>query len=267
MIDPKDFFSAFQPDQFLKNLNMQYGWGEDEVKRAFEAFLPAVWAGIRHTSSTPDGIASMMSALSESANPLTGATAAANVWQPNVFLPWIDVSQKMFSSPDLQKAIASQIADTTGLGQEALTAVMPTMTVLALGGIMRQFAFGPARTMIDSFMAGYARGRPDPAPSPVDLMAPYTEAMSAFFNAFTGGLGTPSAAESKTSEDRKPIRTRSKAKSEKEEDLETTADDTDQATGFMPFNLDEVMKAGLALQENQIKSFENLFTRFTPRGG
>lgn len=265
MIDPKEFFSAFQPDQFVKNLNAQYGWGEDEIKRAFEALLPAVWAGIRHTSSTPEGISSMMSALSESANPLASATAAANAWQPNVFMPWIDVSQKMFSSPDLQKAIAAQVADSTGLGQEALAAVMPTMTVLALGGIMRQFAFGPARTMIDSFMAGYARGRPEPAPSPVDFMAPYTDAMSAFFNAFTGGLTATPTEDTKQSDDQKPIRTRSKSKSEKQE-TKAAADYADEPIGFMPFNLDEVMKAGLAMQENQIKSFENLFSQFSPRG-
>ncbi|MEP3279047.1 MAG: DUF937 domain-containing protein [Stappiaceae bacterium] len=265
MIDPKEMFSAFQPEQFLKTLQSQYGWGEKEVQQAFEALLPAVWAGIRHTSSTPDGLAQMMTALTQSANPLAGSMGAAGAMQPTMFAPWVDVSQKMFSSPDLQQAIARQVADSTGLGQDALKAVMPTMTVLATGGLMRQFAFGPARTMLDSFMAGYARGRPAPASTPMDFMAPYTEAMSTFFDAFTGvGNQKTSPAPEKPAKS-KSAKSSSMSASKKEKD-DTKSDDAKALESLMPFNLDEVMKAGMAMQENQIKSFENLFSQFTPRG-
>ena len=180
MTDRFPFPGAFDPAAVRDTMQHQFGWSESDVLRAADALMPAAFAGLRRFATTPTAFQSLM-ALMPGPGRVGGLPDPSNLVGEPLAL--------FFGSAETQAALADYIAGQTGLARPGVETLMPVVATLALGQIGRQFTFGPARDLLDAFLAGYARGRPKPAPNPMRMMAPYADAMRSFWDGYLGMFG------------------------------------------------------------------------------
>lgn len=268
-----DSYFPFDPFALLTETQQRFGLREEDARRATEALMPAFWAGLRHNASAPQGMDALMRAFTPPAfQPGGGGTpwSGAGVWPGAEWMSGQSIPgpvgaflSQLFPNEAIRRAVLDQVAATTGLRHDALNAMMPVAATLMMGQMARNFAVGPARELLDAFMAGYARGRPRPAPSPADMMAPFADAMSAFFTGFARASEARPAPRVPDPEDEE----------EPEQTAETPeADDSNDAADTPPGGgeqarfLDDFMAAGRSMQESQIRAFEQLFETLVPAG-
>jgi len=225
MADDTSFPFSFDPTAVINDMNKRFGWSEADVHQAMSALMPAALAGFKHTSAAPD------------------ALKMFQAYMPDSALSPGNESMSLFFGPEaVRKAIAEHVAGMTGLQQDAIAEMMPVTATLAMGTVARPFFQGPAREMFDAFMAGYARGRPKPAPTPVDMMQPYSDAIQAFWSGFLGSGKTQDVEEPEPEEQEVQEETAA------EEDLERVLD-----------TADDWISIGQDIQANQVKAFETFF--------
>ncbi len=236
MTDFLGFPPAFDPKSLAETMQRQFGWDQKDVLRAAEALMPAALAGLKYNASTPAGLASLMALL-----PGPGAAKAA----PSPGSLFGEPLALVFGPAEVQKAIADQVARSTGLGRAGIETIMPVVATLTVGNIVRQFTVGPAREMLDAFLAGYARGRPKPVPNPAQAFAPIVDVMRSFWDGYlTAGSGTASETERQSEADVPAP--------------ETPADDQ-AGNGDGTRLVESWLTLGRDIQDSQIKAFERLF--------
>ncbi|ADZ71911.1 DUF937 domain-containing protein [Polymorphum gilvum] len=264
MNDTSGFPFALDPAAVLETMRSRYGWGETEVGRAMAALLPAAFAGLKHNTATPDAFRDFMAAVGGRAE-----TAGGDRQPPLAFF---------FGPQNVQRAVADHVAAMTGLQRDAIAALMPVAATLAMGNVARSFVHGPARDLLDAFLAGYARGRPKPVPNPAAMMASYSEAIQSFWSGFLGApqgrkaeaptprtreegkdrTGEPAAAKAATA--RPPGRARADEATPPAEAAPAVETPLPSERDFSTL-LDDWMAAGRSLQTSQWKTFEALFDR------
>lgn len=271
------------PFALLAETQKRFGIGQEEARRATEALMPAFWAGLRRNAAAPNGYESLLRAFTPPI--FQQATSGGMAQMPG--MPWLGGNwpkdawptdwtggrsptnpveaflQFVFPNEAIRRAVLDQVAATTGIRHDALNSMMPVVATLMMGQIARNFAVGPARDMLDAFMAGYARGRPQPAPTPADMMAPFAEAMSAFLSGFTRAGERRTEAPAPEHEDEEEA---APPEEEPEEAPEATAAASGAAPGAMSGAglFDEFLAAGRSMQESQIRAFEQLFETLAP---
>ncbi len=291
-------YFPLDPFALMAQTQKHFGLGEDEARRATEALMPAFWAGLRRNAGAPNGFEAMMRAFTPPAfQPPSSRPAnpwqAFGSWTPGdmtkvdwgafdwasydwrnaqggpVYGPVGAFLAQIFPNDAIRRAVLDQVAATTGIRPDALNALMPVAATLMMGQIARNFAVGPARELLDAFMAGFARGRPQPTPTPADLMAPFAEAMTAFFTGFMR-TGTPAAQEKQSAvfEDEGDAPVAPETAGEEPEDGagddEGDAPDAHPAAASQARFFEDFLAAGRSVQENQIRVFEQLFETLVP---
>lgn len=244
----------FDPVVMIAEAQKRFGWKEADVSRAIEAFTPAFWAGMRHSAASPQGLQALMAALTPPGFPLAGG---AGLEEGDAVL------RMLFPNDAIRKAVLDQVAATTGLGRDALAEMMPVAATLVFGQTARRFAVGPARDWLDAFMAGYARGRPRPAPTPADMMAPFADAMNAFFKGFAGAAGAEAAGSQAAGSQAAGAEAAAAHADSGAEEPAASETPASPGTAFV----DDLMAAGRSIQESQIRAFEKLFETFAPGSG
>ena len=239
MNEPNDS-PPFDPMTVFAEARERFGLDEADVNRAMAGLMPAFWAGLRHSAGSPSGLAALMAAFT-SPDSATGASMSG--------FPGADaLVERLFPNEAIRKAVLDQVAASTGLGRDALTEMMPVAATLMMGSTARNFAVGPARDWLDAFMAGYARGRPKAPPTPAEMMAPFTDAMNAFFSGFAGA--------DRTDAEPAPRQQPEAAGSTESDDEATEAEDQIAMQDFFAASRD--------IQESQVRAFEQLFETFAP---
>lgn len=241
MPDSLPSFEAFDPAALRDSFARQFGWGETEMLRAAEALMPAAIAGMRRFASSPDGFEGLMALFPGPARFAAGADPKAFLGEPLALI---------FGPADTQKAIARYVAGQTGLELPGVETMMPVVATLALGQMARRFTVGPARDLLDAFLAGYARGRPKPIPNPLQAMAPYTEAMRAFWDGYTGLFPAAGGAASQPEP----------AEAETPDASESETEGTQE-----PGLLDAWIGLGRDIQDSQVRSFEVLYDKLAEK--
>ena len=242
MSDEFPRFTAFDPASVSEATQRQFGWSEVEIRKAAEALMPAALAGIRHFGSTPSGFEALMALM-----PGPGRAASAPpqnfVGEPLAFV---------FGPEDVRRRIARHVAEQTGLELPGVETMMPVAATLALGQVARQFTFGPARDLLDAFLAGYARGRPKPVPNPMRMMAPYTDAVRSFWDGYMG-LFQPPASQDEATEPEEA------GQASEQASAETSPGDGEERAGAGL--VEGWLELGRNIQESQVRHFETLFDR------
>ncbi len=293
-------YFPLDPFALMAQTQKHFGLNEDEARRATEALMPAFWAGLRRNAGAPDGFEAMMRAFTPAAFH-TSHPKPANPWQ--AFGSWTpgDMTKvdwgtfdwasfdwrnaqsapvygpvgaflaQIFPNDAIRRAVLDQVAATTGIRPDALNALMPVAATLMMGQIARNFAVGPVRDLLDAFMAGFARGRPAPQPTPADLMAPFAEAMSAFFTGFMRAGSPPSTQKHSSFYEEEGDATGAAGSEEAGQNETAAADNSEPAaaaeeptTGSHARFFDDFLAAGRSVQENQIRAFEQLFETLVP---
>lgn len=233
-----------------EDMQKRFGWSQKDLSAAMTQLMPAALMGHKYFSPNVSDFASFFpdpSNIASLYNPMEAfASADGTSGKEDQLFP--------FFGPEIaRKAIADQIAGVTGLQREAIQELMPVAATLAMGQVSRPYLQGPARDLLDSFMRGFARGRPKPVPQPADYFQGYTDAMQSMWSSFLKPL---EAAASRTPDD------------EEGGDLEQVAEDepepeivAPEGKGELETMMTDWMSAGLDFQSGQFNAFETLFEK------
>lgn len=236
--------SPFDPMAMLSEARKRFGLDEADVNRAMAGLMPAFWAGMRHSAGSPSGLAALM----QSFTPPGFGASAGDFSGANAFV------DQLFPNEAIRKAVLDQVAATTGVGRDALAEMMPVAATLTMGQAARNFTVGPAREWLDAFMTGYARGRPKPPPTPAEMMAPFADAMNAFFSGFAG-----------IDKDDKPTPQPQPApQADPEPEAAAASSPADDVEPEDVSSMRDFLAAGRHIQESQVRAFEQLFETLVP---
>lgn len=242
---------AFDPAAVGEAMRRQFGWGESDVARAAEALMPAALAGMRRYAASPSALEGLLALM-------PGPGRAAALPDPSALVG--EPLALIFGPSEVQRSIAEYVAQQTGLELPGVETMMPVVATLALGQAARRFTVGPARELLDAFLAGYARGRPKPVPNPMRVMEPYAQAMRSFWDGYLGLVGaataTGAAAQEQEQEQEEPPAPEPAPEPTPEPVDEPAAESAaDAGSAFV----DSWLSLGRDIQERQIRSFETLF--------
>jgi hypothetical protein len=117
----------------FSTLARQYGFSEEQVARAVEAFMPAFSAGLKRSTADPLGAAEFMRKLGSGEflrayeNPASAPGAGRS--------GGADALQFLFGSAEAAQAIAQQAAAFTGLAPAKLQELLPAIAAMIFGGL------------------------------------------------------------------------------------------------------------------------------------
>lgn len=123
--------------QSLEKLSSQFNLSGKQAEQAMEALMPAFREGLRRNASDPAGFAGFMQALA-------GGDHAKYFDQPEKAMSDEGLSEgnailgHLFGSKELSRAVAAQAAQASGVSQNILKQMLPTLAPMILGGLFKQ---------------------------------------------------------------------------------------------------------------------------------
>lgn len=137
--------------QAVTALSRQFGLSPDQTSSAIGALLPALAGGLQRNVSQQGGLEALVGALSRGQHGRyldepDRFGSAETITDGNGILGHI------LGSKDVSRAVASNAAATTGIGEDILKKMLPVVATLAMGALARQTAAagGPQRASAES---------------------------------------------------------------------------------------------------------------------
>jgi hypothetical protein len=137
MLNLFDMLNQSQNGQGIDQLARQFGLSQQQAQQAVEALMPAFSQGLRRNTSDPYGIANFMSTLANSQHAKYFDNPQA-AFSPQGMAEGNDILGQLFGSKDLSRAVASQAAQATGIGQDVLKQMLPVIASMVMGGLFKQ---------------------------------------------------------------------------------------------------------------------------------
>jgi hypothetical protein len=127
-------------------LARQFGLSGDQAASAISALLPALAGGLQRNVTQQGGLESLVGALT-SGNHGRYLDDPAALSSPDAILDGNAILGHILGSKDVSRAVASNAAATTGIGEDLLKKMLPVIATLAMGALSRQTASagGPAQ--------------------------------------------------------------------------------------------------------------------------
>jgi len=132
-----DMLANAQSGQGMDQLARQFGLSQQQTQAAVEALLPAFSQGLKRNASDPYGVGSFLNAMA-SGNHAKYFEDAQNAFSPQGMAEGNGILGHLFGSKDLSRAVASQAAQATGLGQQTLQQMLPAIAAMIMGGLFKQ---------------------------------------------------------------------------------------------------------------------------------
>lgn len=137
MLPLYDMLANAQNGHGMEMLARQFNLSQQQAELAVEALLPAFSQGLKRNASDPYGVAGFLNAMA------TGQHAkyfedAQKAFAPQGVAEGNGILGHLFGSKDLSRAIASQAAQATGIGQEVLKQMLPVIASMIMGGLFKQ---------------------------------------------------------------------------------------------------------------------------------
>lgn len=137
MIPLFDMIAQAQNGQGLELLAKQFNLNQQQTQAAMDALLPAFSEGLKRNTADPIGMGGFLQALG-SGNHGKYFEDAANAFSQNGVADGNGILGHLFGSKEVSKAVASQAAAATGLGQELLKQMLPVIASMVMGGLFKQ---------------------------------------------------------------------------------------------------------------------------------
>ncbi len=118
-------------------LARQFNLSRQQTELALEALLPAFSQGLKRNTSDPYGIAGFMTALA-SGQHAKYFEDASRAFSPSGVAEGNGILGHLFGSKELSRAVASQAAQATGIGQDILKQMLPAIAAMIMGGMFKQ---------------------------------------------------------------------------------------------------------------------------------
>jgi hypothetical protein len=151
-----DMIAKAQNGEGLEALAKQFNLNHDEVQSAVTALLPAFSEGLKRNTADPAGIGSFLQALGSGGH-ARYFDDAAKAFAPGGVTDGNGILGHVFGSKDVSRAVASQAAAATGLGQDMLKQMLPVIAAMVMGGLFKQSTeqmSNPFGKMLENMMGG-----------------------------------------------------------------------------------------------------------------
>src|SRR5690554_4910122 len=137
MLPLYDMLANAQNGHAFEQMAKQYGLSQAQVQEAVAALLPAFSQGLKRNASSPADLGSFLSALS-SGQHAKYFEDAGNAFSQQGMQDGNGILGHLFGSKDLSRAVASQAAQATGIGQDLLKQMLPVLASMIMGGLFKQ---------------------------------------------------------------------------------------------------------------------------------
>lgn len=254
----------------------QFGLAQEQVAQALAALTPAFSSGLKRTATNPYDLSGLFSAMS-SGNYGQYFEDLSKAFTPQGVADGNQVLQQLFGSKEVSKAIAAQAAQVTGIGQDILKSMLPTMADTIMGGLMKQglgqmgastnpFTATPIAPMVQQWLeaTGFA---PKPAPKP--SVDPFD---NPFMNAWKDMMGLAQAKPApKPQASTNPFLDNPYAKAWQDmlntsfgttPEVQTTPEPEPDAKKSVSDMINTMFDSGLEVQKNYQKSMEKIFETY-----
>src|SRR5687768_7235825 len=141
-----DIMMNARDGEAVRQLGSQVGLGEEQTASALSALVPALAAGFQRNLQTPEGLGSLVSALTAGNHqryvddPTTLADESA-VAEGNGILGHV------LGSKDVSREVASRAAAQTGVGVEVMKRLLPLAASLMMAAFSQQKAAAGAPSL------------------------------------------------------------------------------------------------------------------------
>ena len=205
MLSLFDMLANAQNGKGIDLLARQFNLTQQQTELALEALLPAFSQGLKRNTSDPYGIAGFMTALASGQHGQYFDNAS-RAFSPDGMADGNGILGHLFGSKDFSRAVASQAAQATGIGQNVLQQMLPAIAAMLMGGMFKQStnqlqagAFGasnPLGEIIEQMMrqgGGMAGGSPAPRQQPQSAPDPFDNPFGKVLKDMFGGGAATSA--------------------------------------------------------------------------
>ncbi|MEO3386428.1 DUF937 domain-containing protein [Mesorhizobium sp. CAU 1741] len=200
MLPLYDMLANAQNGHAFQQMAKQYGLSQAQVQEAVAALLPAFSQGLKRNASSPGDLGAFLSALS-SGQHARYFEDASNAFSQQGLQEGNGILGHLFGSKDLSRAVASQAAQATGIGQDLLKQMLPALASMIMGGLFKQStgqvgasgtraSANPLQEIIEQMMrqgGGMMPPQPQAQPSPLDN--PFGKILEGMFGG--GGQAQP----------------------------------------------------------------------------
>lgn len=132
-----DMLTNAQDGRGMELLARQFNLSQQQAELAVEALLPAFSQGLKRNTSDPYGLGSFMTAMASGQHGKYFEDAQT-AFSPQGVAEGNGILGHLFGSKDLSRAVASQAAQATGLGQDMLKQMLPVIASMIMGGLFKQ---------------------------------------------------------------------------------------------------------------------------------
>lgn len=135
----------------VNQLARQFGLDESQAQSAISALLPAVAQGFQKNAASPDGMNSLLGALSGGSHDKyvqdpSALADPATVQDGNAILGHI------FGSKDVSRAVAAQASEQTGIGGDVLKQMLPVVAAMSMGAMSKNQSGGGVLDMLSGLL-------------------------------------------------------------------------------------------------------------------
>lgn len=270
-----DMMLRAQNGAAMDALGKQFGLAQEQVAQALAALMPAFSSGLKRTVTNPYDLSGLFSAMS-SGNYGQYFEDLSKAFTPQGVSDGNHVLQQLFGSKEVSRAIAAQAAQVTGIGQDILKAMLPTMADTIMGGLLKQglgqmsgasnpFAAAPMPPMVQQWLeaTGFApKSQPKPSMDPFD---------NPFVNAWKEMMGVAQAKPAPKPETANPFLDNPYAKAwqdmvntslGKTPEPQAKPKPEPEANQAMVEMINTMFDSGIEVQKNYQKSMEKIFETY-----
>lgn len=137
-----DLVMTAQNGAAVRQLGSQFGLGETQTQSALEALVPALAAGFQKNVQSPDGLASLVSALN-AGNHQRYVNDPAALADRGAVSEGNGILGHVFGSKDLSRQVASRAAAQTGLSPDLMKQLLPLAATMVMGAFAEQQRSAP----------------------------------------------------------------------------------------------------------------------------
>jgi hypothetical protein len=137
MLNLFDMLAQAQNGKGVDALAQQFNLSQQQAQAAIQALLPAFSQGLKRNTSDPYGLGAFLSAMG-SGQHAKYFEDAGQAFSPQGMAEGNGILGHLFGSKELSRAVASQAAQATGLGQQMLQQMLPAIASMIMGGLYKQ---------------------------------------------------------------------------------------------------------------------------------
>lgn len=125
-----------------QQVGQRFGLSNDQTASALQQLVPALMAGVQRNASQEGGLESLVGAL-------TGGNHSQYLDNPDLLAHESTTSDgnailsHILGSKDASRAVATQVADQTGIGADILKQMLPVVATMVMGGLSKTHSSAP----------------------------------------------------------------------------------------------------------------------------